>query len=74
MPININDIKKLSTEEKLKIIDAIWESIDRDLIEQGTETEEDMILRERIEKYEKGEMTFISWDEAKAKIEEILKK
>ena len=70
MAFNLDEIKKLSTQEKLKIIDEIWSSID----DNNIETEEDQILRERIEKYEKGEMTFRSWEEAKKTIQENLKK
>ena len=69
MPINIEDIKKLQTEEKLKLIEALWESMEG----EDLETEEDAILRERMEAYEQGRLTFIPWQEAKAHIEEHLK-
>ncbi len=73
MPINIDDIKKLPNEEKLKIIDELWESIDQDIINETLQSEEEQILRERMEQYEKGTMTFRSWDEAKKEIEAKLK-
>ena len=73
MPINIDDIKKLPNEEKLKIIDELWESIDQDIINETRQSEEEQILRERMEQYEKGTMTFRSWDEAKKEIEAKLK-
>ena len=41
MPINIDDIKKLPNEEKLKIIDELWESIDKDIINEALESEEE---------------------------------
>lgn len=69
MPINIEDIKKLPPEEKLKLIDELWKSMEDD----DLETEEDAIIRERMEAYEQGKLTFVSWDEAKARIEERLK-
>lgn len=68
MPINLDEIKKLPDEEKLKIIDALWESMSGEI-----ETEEDTVLRERLAAYERGEMTFVSWEEAKTKIEQRLK-
>ena len=73
MPVNIDDIKKLPNEEKLKIIDELWESIDHDIINEALESEEDQILRERMEEYKKGTMTFKPWDEVKKEIEEKLK-
>ncbi len=74
MPLNIDEIKKLPNEEKLKIIDELWESIDRDIINEALESEEDHILRERMEEYEKGNMKFMPWSEAKKEIEENLKR
>ncbi len=74
MPLNIDEIKKLPNEEKLKIIDKLWESIDRDIINEALESEEDHILRERMEEYEKGNMKFMPWSEAKKEIEENFKR
>lgn len=73
MPVNIDHIKKLPNEEKLRIIDEIWESIDQDIINESLESEEDQVLRERMEEYHKGSMTFRSWDEVKREIEVKLK-
>lgn len=74
MPVNIDDIKKLPVEEKLKILDELLDNIDKDIINEHLESEEDQILRERLVKYEKGEMTFHSWDEVKNSVREHLKK
>lgn len=63
MPINIDEIKKLPDDEKLQIIDELWGSMHNEI-----ETEEDAVLRKRLAAYEKGEMTFISWEDAKIKI------
>lgn len=73
MPVNIDDIKKLSNEEKLKIIDELWESIDENIIDEALESEESLILRERTAAYEKGLMKFRSWEEVKKEIEEKLR-
>jgi putative addiction module component (TIGR02574 family) len=74
MPVNIEEIKKLPVEEKLKILDQLLDNMDEDILNEYVESEEDQILRERLEKYEKGEMTFHSWEEVKATIKENLKK
>lgn len=73
MPVNIEEIKKLSNEEKLKLIDELWESIDENIIDEALESEESQILRERMTKYEKGSMTFRSWEDVKKEIEEKLR-
>jgi putative addiction module component (TIGR02574 family) len=74
MPVKIDDIKKLPDQEKLKLFDQLLENMDEDVINEFLETEEDQILRERLEQYEKGEMTFRSWDEVRKTIEDNLKK
>ena len=70
MPVNIDDIKKMPSEEKLKIIDALWQSIDDDIVEQELESEEDIILREREEAYKTGKMSFDTWQEAQKRLKE----
>jgi putative addiction module component (TIGR02574 family) len=63
MPVNIDEIKKLSDEEKLKLIDEILESIAEETIDEYlTEANEDNILQERWEKYKSGKTTFNSWE------------
>ena len=54
MPVKIDDIKKLPDQEKLKLFDQLLENMDEDVINEFLETEEDQILRERLEQYEKG--------------------
>ena len=78
MPVNIDDIKKLPTPEKLKLIDELWESIEDDW-EQHENVEEESpeviaLLEERLEKYEKGEMKSYTWEEVKNRIEANLEK
>ena len=74
MPVNIDDIKKLPVEEKLKILDELLDNIDEDIINEHLESEEDQVLRERLAEYEKGNMTFHSWEEVKNAVEGNLKK
>ena len=68
MSYDLTEIKKLSTEEKLHIIDELWETIESDR-ENGKDTfEEDpeviSLLQERIEKYERGEGVFYSVEDS----------
>ena len=72
MPVNIEEIKKLPAEEKLKILDELLENIDQDIINEHFESEEDQILRERLAEYEKGEMKSYSWKEVEERIKKNL--
>jgi putative addiction module component (TIGR02574 family) len=61
MPLNIEEIKKLPDQEKLKLIDELLGSIDDSIIESYLKEEEDEIdniLKERWEKYQSGKMKF----------------
>jgi putative addiction module component (TIGR02574 family) len=76
MPINIDEIKKLPDQEKLKLIDELLESIDNSVIDNylcEAETETDNILRERWEEYKSGKMKFDSWENAYARLREKAK-
>lgn len=67
MPYDISEIKKLSTEEKLRIIDELWETIDEANAEEPFDDEDPEVvamLQERIEKYERGEGVFYTAEEA----------
>ena len=70
--IKIDEILKLSTEEKKQLIDKIWDSIpdeDWDLspwqVEEGTR---------RLEAIERGEATFTNWSDFKKELYQRLKK
>jgi len=41
MPFNISEIKKLSVEERLRIIDELWKSIDEDREKEESVVNED---------------------------------
>jgi len=69
MSYDISEIKKLSTEEKLQIIDELWETIDSSEANEEDPFDEEpevvALLQERMEKYERGEGVSYSWEEAK---------
>ncbi len=68
MAYDISVIKKRSTEEKLQIIDELWETIESDEANGEEALDEDpevtALLQERIAKYERGEGVFYSAEEA----------
>jgi putative addiction module component (TIGR02574 family) len=76
MAYDLSEIKKLSTEEKLQIIDELWETIESNDENMEEAFDEDpevtALLQERIEKYERGEGVFYSWEEAKKIINQRL--
>jgi putative addiction module component (TIGR02574 family) len=69
MPVNIDDIKKLPTPEKLKLIDELWESIEDDWEQYDKEEEESpeviALLEKRLKEVESGAVKMISWEEAR---------
>ncbi len=78
MPFDTSEIKNLSTEEKLRIIDELWESIDADNSNEEFEEESPEViamLEERVARYERGEGKFYTGEELKLmldkKLEEI---
>jgi putative addiction module component (TIGR02574 family) len=74
MPFDISEIKKLPAEEKLRIIDELWESIDEEESEEES-PEVIALIEERLAKYERGEGKFYTWEETetmlKNKLDEI---
>lgn len=65
MPINVEEIKKLSSEEKIRLIDELWESIEDDWQDEEYKEPPEVIqmLEERQAAYEKGEMKFTPWED-----------
>lgn len=72
MPVNVEEIKKLSSEEKLKIIDELWDSIEDGWEKQEAEESPATIqlLEERAEDYISNKQPSHSWEE----VEEMAKK
>lgn len=63
MPIDISAIKKLTVEEKLQLIDELWDSINRE--ESASEPPEIIsLLEERMASYNAGQMSTCSPEEA----------
>lgn len=63
---HLNDILHLSVQEKLQLIEKIWESIDPNSVEvSGSQKEE---LDRRLEKLRSGNMEFSSWEDVRARV------
>ncbi len=63
MPIDLSLIKQLSTEEKLLLIDELWDSINEKHV--SNESPETLsLLEERMEKYKAGKMETYSQEES----------
>jgi putative addiction module component (TIGR02574 family) len=63
--VNINEIRKLSVEERLEMVEAIWDSIAEDTTSEALripEAEKQMIL-ERFEEFKSGNQKTYSWNE-----------
>jgi putative addiction module component (TIGR02574 family) len=68
MPIPILPLDTMSTEEKLRTIEAIWENVSAnpEAIESPAWHEEELRVREA--QIESGEAKFIDWEKAKEEI------
>ena len=67
--VDLKEILKLSVEEKISLVETIWNSID---VEQGesllTKDQEDELDR-RIKKHERGEGKTYTWEEIEERLE-----
>ena len=64
--MDIKEIKKLSVAERISIIEEIWESIDKGGL--SVSDSQKLEVRERIERYKKGETKFFTWAEIKTEL------
>ena len=62
----LDTILKLSTLERISLIEKIWDSIDKEEIALSTKQKKE--LDKRLESIEQGETEFSSWIEVKQKL------
>lgn len=70
--VDIREIKKLSVDERIEMVEAIWDSIENDTIGAHvslTKEQEDELER-RIKRYESGESKTYTWEEVKQRLEQ----
>ena len=61
--IKMQEILDMSVAERILVIEKIWDSIDHKNIPTPVAHEEE--LNRRLDRYEKGKTTFVSWDSIK---------
>jgi putative addiction module component, TIGR02574 family len=70
--IDIKQIRKLSVEERMQMVEAIWDSIAEDATSEGLripEEEKKEILK-RLEAFKAGDQKTYSWEEVKMYVRE----
>lgn len=65
--IKMQEILDLSVEERILMIEKIWESID-DLNDINLPETHEQELDKRLSRYEKGDTKFVSWDDIKSEL------
>jgi len=68
----LDDILKLSIEERIGMLEAIWDSITEEKKSLYISDETKLLLNERLEAYEKAPEKTSSWDEVKKQINKQL--
>jgi putative addiction module component (TIGR02574 family) len=64
--VNVKEILQLSDEEKISLIEMIWESLDDD--KSYLTEEQDKELSRRIISFERGETKTYSWEEIESRL------
>jgi hypothetical protein len=62
------EIHKLPRQEKLRLMEILWEDLSRDEAEFESPTWHADALRETAERRAQGKETLLDWDEAKGKL------
>lgn len=68
MSYNKNELLKLPVEEKLELVEALWESIEDDNISLKLSKDQIDELDRRIARVEENPDTLISWEDVKNKM------
>jgi len=67
------DIRKLSFQEKLDLLEAVWSELSADPDQIEVPQWHKDILNERREALERGEIRVIDWEDAKKQIEAAIR-
>ena len=70
MPQFMERVANMTQEEKLRAMDVLWSSIVSSSGAYEPPAWHEAVLRERRRRVEKGEETFIPWEEAKRQLQE----
>jgi putative addiction module component (TIGR02574 family) len=64
--IKMQEILELSVDERISMVEQIWDSIDTNDVKSSSAQESE--LDARLARYAKGETKFVSWDDIKNKL------
>lgn len=64
--IAMQEILEMSVAERILMIEKIWDSIDPNSIQLSKAHEQE--LDRRLDRYQKGETTFVTWDSIKKEL------
>jgi putative addiction module component (TIGR02574 family) len=68
----IKKILKLSVDERIHLVQTIWDSIAKDAQDSEISEEHKKILDDRLEAHKKNPNDVVSWDEIKKSAKKIL--
>jgi putative addiction module component (TIGR02574 family) len=68
----IKEILKLSVDERIHLVQTIWDSIAADTQESEISEEHKEILNERLEAHKKNPDDVVKWEEIKKSVRKIL--
>jgi len=68
----IKDILKLSVDERIHLVQTIWDSIAADTEMTEISEEHKKILNERLEAHKNNPNDIVSWEEVKKSVQKIL--
>ena len=68
----IKDILKLSVEDRIHLVQTIWDSIAADTEMTEISEEHKKILDERLEAHKNNPNDVVSWDEVKKSVKKLL--
>lgn len=71
--INLSEIKQMSTEEKLHLVDVIWQELSLDEKQIEVPWQHKQMLDKRSEMVKEGEALFLDWEDAKKQIEKTIR-
>ena len=63
----LNEILKLSKEEKIDLVQTLWDDISADEESKEISLQHKKLLEETLERIEKGETQFSRWEDVKVK-------
>jgi len=73
MPIPTLDLDKLTRDEKLQLIDAIWDSLENDPDAFPLTESQRRELDRRLDELDRGEAVLIPWEQALKELQSRLK-